>query len=200
MKRLLILFLATSLVLVISGCSDNSVNENKTNQDTNETQSEDVNNNSDNESKSENEKKKIYQVGETAKIISGLYDFPYEVTVNSFELIRKEKDGINPKELYGGELEPEESIAIANVTIKNISDMPFIPNEKISAQFLMEGKASQNSFDQFFTERNEELKPGEEITGNLAYFKMYDSNEDFQLVYEFKDKQETKFLLPNPSK
>ncbi|WP_121604568.1 DUF4352 domain-containing protein [Virgibacillus sp. Bac332] len=192
MKKILISFLFLGFLFLIAGCSDSSDNENES-KDTKETPNEDV-------GKVENKEKKIYQIGETAEIKSGLYDFPYEVTVNSFELIKEEKNGINPTELYGGELEPEESIAVANVTIKNTSDKSFIPSEKISAQFLIEGKASQNSFDQFFTERNKELAPGQEITGDLAYFNMYESNKDFQLVYEFKDSQETRFILPNPNK
>ncbi|MDY7045182.1 DUF4352 domain-containing protein [Virgibacillus sp. M23] len=197
MKKLLVLLVLLA-VIVVAGCSDNDEGSKKEKTDANKEQTTETETNDDKEEYTED--KKVYQIGEIAEIKSGLYDFPYEVTVNSFELIKEEKNGINPTELYGGELEPEESIAVANVTIKNTSDKSFIPSEKISAQFLIEGKASQNSFDQFFTERNKELAPGQEITGDLAYFNMYESNKDFQLVYEFKDSQETRFILPNPNK
>ena len=186
--------------IFIAGCSnDDTSNEASTDDDqvTEDNQSEDENTyNDDGE-----EKKDVYQIGETATITSRQYKFDYEVTVNDFELTTDDVGGKSLEEDYGYTAEEDGRIAVANVTIKNISDETYIPNEKISAQLEI-GGGHELSDDEIFTERDEELKPGAEITGDLVFTgrDFYDE-ELVYLAYEFGARNyETKFELPIPEK
>ncbi|WP_188453575.1 DUF4352 domain-containing protein [Virgibacillus oceani] len=193
MNKLFILFLTVALIFVITGCGDDSSEKEKSN-GTNEQKTE---LNDDNSKTQEREGKNVYQIGETAQIISDLYDFPYEVTVNSFELTTEPVDGVKLEEkvLEVGE---NDRFAVVNVTIKNVSDEAFVPNEMISAQLIGE-TVGENSYDEeFFTDRNKELNPGEEITGNLVYLSNNFVKEDtLYLAYEYMaTDEETRFKLP----
>ncbi|ASK62849.1 hypothetical protein CFK37_12170 [Virgibacillus phasianinus] len=194
MKKLLILLFA-ALLIVVTGCSDDSDDTSKTN-DNNEKASETTNNDDKKDEKKED--KKVYQIGETAEITSSTYEFPYEVTVNSFELTKDKVDGVSLDEKVS-EVDEEDRFAVVNVTIKNTSDRPFVPNEKISAQFISETLGEQTD-DSFFTKRNEKLEPGQEISGNLVTVIGNTNDEVFYIVYEAMSGEETKFELPNPEK
>lgn len=97
------------------------------------------------------------------------------------------------------EVAEDDRFAVVNVTIKNISDRSFIPTEKISAQFLS-NNPTETSIQDIFTERDKELEPGSEITGNQVYLSSSESSEEFSIIYEWGSDQETKFELPNPKK
>ncbi|ASK62858.1 hypothetical protein CFK37_12215 [Virgibacillus phasianinus] len=187
MKKILVLLFAT-LLLVVSACDDSD--EASKSNDNDEKASETT---GDNKKGEKLKDKRIYRIGETAEIFSSTYDFPYEVTVNSFKLTTDAVEGVTLADKgYDGSRNGK--FAVVNVTIKNTSDRPFVPKEKISAQLLSESVA-ETSDDKFFKERNEELKPGEEVTGNLVYTHSFD-DEVYFLTYEQKATTETKFELP----
>lgn len=188
MKKILIFLLAIILLAGCSNDSNDSSDENKpkdNDEKTSETTKED-----------KKDEKKVYEVGDTAQITSDTYEFPYEVTVNSFELTT-EVEGMTVKERFNAPITEEDKFAVANVTIKNTSDRSFIPNEKISGELLL-GDLSINSDDNIFTERNKKLKPGESITGNLVFISSdFYTEESLFLTYELlANTEETKFRLP----
>ncbi|MDY0395120.1 hypothetical protein RWE15_12680 [Virgibacillus halophilus] len=95
------------------------------------------------------DEKKVYQIGETAVITSDMYDFDYQVTVNDFKLVR-EVDGVKIEDYISGAID-EDRFAVINVTIKNISDEAYVPNEMFSANFSKQGDdGGHTSEDQFF--------------------------------------------------
>ncbi|MBR7796400.1 MAG: DUF4352 domain-containing protein [Bacillota bacterium] len=187
MKKLLIMLFA-SLLLV--ACSD----EGDTTKDTGEENNEKA---TDTDTSKKEEQKKVYQIGETAVITSDLYEFDYEVTVDDFKLTR-EVDGTPLDDIISG-AEEDGRFAVVEVTIKNISDRSYVPNEMFSANFArMDAKGGETSYDQFFTIGDEELAPGEEIQGHLVYTTRVDYADTFVLKYEFMSDEETHFELPNP--
>lgn len=95
------------------------------------------------------------------------------------------------------EVGENDRFAVANVTIKNTSDHPFVPNDKFSAQLMIGDMAVNSEDEDFFTEREKKLDPGKEITGNLVYVSSYFYDEDvLYLAYELKAGTEAKFKLP----
>lgn len=82
-------------------------------------------------------------------------------------------------------------------------DFQNLSNDTISAQLESETMASEADFvDETFTERNEELKPGKEITGNLVYLSgNFIKNDKVFFVYENEAvNDEIKYELPIESK
>lgn len=195
MKKLLIILLAGIFII---GCSSDGDDTGKKEND--EDQATETNEGRDENAESENEKKEVYQIGETAKTTSSSYGFPYEITVNDFKLTSDEIDGYSFEDFHS---DPDENhrFAVINVTIKNTGDESFVPNDKISAQLLSE-ITSEISYDEFFTERDEELEPGQEITGDLIYMSRNFFEEEFlYLTYEAAaTDEEVKFELPVPEK
>ncbi|ASK62857.1 hypothetical protein CFK37_12210 [Virgibacillus phasianinus] len=194
MKKILVLLFAT-LLIGLAACSDDPDNESKSGSEDNEQASEKVDKEND-----KGETKKIYHIGDTAKITSSTYEFPYEVTANSFELTSDKVDGVG-LEKFGYTAEEGGKFAVINVTIKNTSTRPFIPNDKISAQLVSDSLGMNSEDEDFFKERNVELKPGEEITGNIVYISsdFYEDNVLY-MIYEYKANEETRFELPVPEK
>ncbi|GAA0427987.1 hypothetical protein GCM10008934_17140 [Virgibacillus salarius] len=187
MKKLLIMLFA-SLLLV--ACSD----EGDTTKDTGEGNNEKA---TDTDTSKKEEQKKVYQIGETAVITSDLYEFDYEVTVDDFKLTR-EVDGTTIEDYVTGARE-EDRFAVVELTIKNISDRAYVPNEMFSANFTeMGAEGGHTSNDEFFTVGDEELAPGEEIQGHLVYLTSVDYADTFVLKYEMMSDEETHFELPNP--
>ncbi|MBM7597876.1 hypothetical protein JOC34_000233 [Virgibacillus halotolerans] len=194
MKKLLIILLAG---VFIAGCSnDDTSNESDTDNDqvTDGNGTEDESTDNDDSER----RKDVYQIGETAKTTSSSYGFPYEITVNDFEVTTDEVDGYSMDDFDSFD---DDVFVVVNVTLKNTGDKPFIPNDKISAQLIGE-LISETSYDEFFTEREEELEPGEEITGNVVYLtdSLYE-NDVVYFTYEAEaTKEEVKFELPVPEK
>lgn len=189
---------ALLLVVFLVGCSDGEGDkgDSKTN---NEKESTSETAKNVDENNQEKEKKKVYQIGETAVITSDIYEFDYQVTVNDFKLTR-EVEGVKIEDFIIGAVE-EDRFALVNVTIKNISDEAYVPNEMFSANFSDEGEDGGHvSDDQFFTERDKELKPGEEITGNIVFTTRVNYADTFLIKFEGGSDEETHFELPNPEK
>ncbi|MDY7045184.1 DUF4352 domain-containing protein [Virgibacillus sp. M23] len=183
MKRIFIILM---LIFVVAGCSNNNEGDNKEKKDVDKEQATETNND-----------KKVYQIEETAKITSDLYDFDYEVTVNDFQLTKK-VDGTTIEDYVTGARE-EDRFAVVELTIKNISDRAYVPNEMFSANFTeMGAEGGHTSNDEFFTVGDEELAPGEELKGHLVYLTSVDYADTFVLKYEMMSDEETHFELPNP--
>lgn len=199
MKKLLVSLLTLAVLILMVSCSDDSKDTKNSNQ-TNDKNEQTTDPNDQDNKEEEDEGKKVYQIGETAQLKSDLYGFPYEVTVNSFELTTEPVNGVKLEDKVM-EIGENHRFAVINVTIKNTGEKSFIPNEKISAQLVNE-TLSENSYDEeFFTERNKELKPGNEITGNLVYMSPLFFEEDvIYLAYELISSEETRWELPIPEK
>lgn len=194
MKRILVLFLALS-ILMLAACSDKSETKNASEETDNQSE-ERLENDKQNEKEN-----KIDQIGETAVITSDIYDFDYEVTVTDFT-ITDEVDGVNISDQILGLLEDDPSrFAVVDVTIKNISDESYIPNEMFSANFsLVDEEAGVVSIEEFFPEGDEELAPGEEVSGHIVYTHELDDEEAYWVKYEVMSDNEVIFELPNPAK
>lgn len=188
MKKILIILLTG---ILLAACNDDGASNGE---GSNETTSEDE---TKEEKKEGSEDKKVYQIGETAVITSDMYDFDYEVTVNDFELTR-EVDGVKIEDYISGAIE-EDRFAVIDVTIKNISDEAYVPNEMFSANFAgSQDRGGDTMIDKFFTEGDEELGPGEVLDGHLVYTTRVNYSDTFILKYEFTSDEETHFELPNP--
>lgn len=193
MKRKLGKFLVVTMsILFLVACSDGESGSKQEATDKKEDQST---------SKSEQAERHIYQIGETAVITSDLYDFDYEVTVTDFTMA-EEVDGVKISDYVRGLVEDDPTrFAIAEVTIKNISDEAYIPSEMFSANFSMENqKAGIVSNDEFFPEADEELAPGEEVHGHVVYTHEIDDEDVYWMKYEAMSDSEAIFELPNPAK
>ena len=192
MKKIFILFFT---VIILAACTNESADEKK-DPDTNTETGEEADAGS---TEQGTEKKDVYQIGETAVITSDMYDFDYEVTVNNFELA-KEVEGVKIDEFLSG-ADDTDRFAVIEVTIKNISDEAYVPNEMFSANFSeIDEEAGHISEDDFFTERDEELAPGEAITGPVVFLAGIDEADTFLMKYEVMTDEETHFELPNPEK
>src|SRR5690606_21268541 len=119
----------------------------------------------------------VYQIGETAVITSDLYGFDYEVTVTDFNLT-KEVDGVKLEDYWNVGDSGLERFAVVDVTIRNISDESYVPNEMFSANFARENdRGGVTSEDEFFEVGDKELAPGEELEGHLVYVILLDDSE-----------------------
>lgn len=189
MKKLAIILFATVL-LVLAGCSDGSGDTEKSNDNSEQTTKDKKEN-----EKEKSEDKKEYQIGETATITSDSYDFDYQVTVTDFNLT-KEVDKVSIQEYVSG-AHDSTTFAVVDVTIKNISDEAYIPNEMFSANLAQEGdRAGDISDDEFFKVGDEELQPGDELKGHLVYVVALDNSKEYTLKYEISSDEETHFILP----
>ncbi|GGK09580.1 hypothetical protein GCM10007063_35070 [Lentibacillus kapialis] len=120
--------------------------------------------------------------------------------MNDFGVTTDEVDGHSLEDyLQGAERTEDTRFAVVNVTLKNTGDEPFVPSEKMSAQLIGE-LTYQESWDEIFTERDNELSPGKEITGNLVYISdnLYEDGVVY-MSYETGAREEVKFELPVPN-
>lgn len=118
-------------ILLLVACSDKNESMETTEEGNNNPATE---NTTDADTSEEEDKKEIYQIGETAVITSDLYEFDYEVTVNDFQLTR-EVDGTPLDDIISGAGE-KSRFAVVEVTIKNISDESYVPNQMFSANYF----------------------------------------------------------------
>src|SRR5699024_2477039 len=160
-KILLITILSMLVILAACGNNDNSSNQEIDNNG---------NNNNNNTSENVEEEDKIYQVGETATITSRGYDFEYEATVNEYEITDK-SDTYDMNDFYMNYDKnnyDDSYIVISNVTIHNTSDENFTPSKHIPMHVSESGnEAGEDVIFDYFPEFDENLEPGESITGDL---------------------------------
>lgn len=198
MKKISVI-LTLSAILFILGACDSGDTDTGDNQNDAGATTDDQNENE------ETAEDKIYQVGETAVVTSDLYDFDYEITVNDYEITNSsEKYDMN--EFYQGFEEDSEGkyIAIVNVTIKNITDQTYVPNRMFSANLSQIGQeAGDTSVDDYFPEVEEDLAPGDSITGDIIYHVTISEGDDIEgywFKYEVMSDEETVWELPNTVK
>lgn len=199
MKKLLLAALFSSLLL--AACSNDSDTEEpadtaaKENSETAENENDtDTSDTAD----TAEEQKEVYNIGDTAVITSDLYEFDYEVTVNDF-YFAEEANG-KPMEDVMSTSDDDFKLAVADVTFKNISDEAYVPHDMYSANLsAIDEDGGEISYNEFFPEADEELAPGEEITGPLVYVERVDYADTFLLKFEMMSDEETHFELPNPN-
>ncbi|MEK4306272.1 DUF4352 domain-containing protein [Oceanobacillus sp. M60] len=190
MKKLLLAALFLSLLL--AACTSDSDTGENTEEENNETAE------SEKDTDTSEEEKEVYSIGDTAVITSDLYEFDYEVTVNDF-YFAEEANG-KPMEDVMSTSDDDFKLAVADVTFKNISDEAYVPHDMYSANLsAIDEDGGEISYNEFFPEADEELAPGEEITGPLVYVERVDYADTFLLKFEMMSDEETHFELPNPN-
>ncbi|MFC0299817.1 DUF4352 domain-containing protein [Virgibacillus soli] len=196
MKRMSIIILLI-LGLFLTACSSNDDGDKK--EEPNNEQGAPTTDKEKSDGSSDSKEGNIYQIGETAKTETSSLGYPYEITLNSFEITTEDPKGVSIDD-YNYESEDGGRFAILNVTLKNVGDKSFVPNEQISANIVYSSGGYEHDRDEeFFLERNEELNPGEEITGELVYTSMKFLNEEkLHLIYEYLANEEIRFELPVP--
>ncbi|HEY4601386.1 MAG TPA: DUF4352 domain-containing protein [Cerasibacillus sp.] len=197
MKRILIILL-TAILLILTACGDGDGAEN-TSENSDEANDTTLEKTKGDDQEATDGEIPVYQIGETAVITSDLYEFDYEVTVTDFNLTKEVDDVKIEDYIISGH--GDERFAVVDVTIRNISDESYVPNEMFSANLASEGdRGGITSDDDFFEVGDKELAPGEELEGHLVYVILLDDSETFTLKYEFMSAEETHFILPNPEK
>lgn len=201
MKKWTTLFMSALLLGACSTDNGNSKKETEANPSENETVAE-ADKGFENESLNEdNDKDKIYKIGEPAVITSDLYDFDYEVTVTDFEMT-DEVDGVSIFDyVLGLEEEDPTRFAVVYVTIKNISDEAYIPNEMFSANFSdVDQGAGTVAELEFSPELDEELAPGEEVNSRVVYTHDLNEEDAYWFKYEIMSDEETIFEVADSAK
>ncbi|MFC0299816.1 DUF4352 domain-containing protein [Virgibacillus soli] len=195
MKKMSILLIMGLFLTACSGSDDGDKKDEPNNE-----QGASTSDKESSDDKNDSKEGNIYQIGDTAQTETSSLGYPYEVTVNSFDLTTDDIEGHSLEE-YNYNPEEGGRFAVINVTIKNTGSESFIPNQQMSADLLFastDGGDTDNNED-FFLEREQELKPGDEITGNLVFADSnYLSEEILYFVYERMSNEEIRFELPVP--
>lgn len=129
-----------SFVLVACGGESDDKEKDTTKE---ETETEEVNK----EESSERDDKtdeKVVEVGETVDVESFEWDVPYQVTVNSVDLV-SEYNGEDITE-YVSNADENIKFLVANTIIKNTSDEPMITGEYVILRLGIDTKGSGESF------------------------------------------------------
>lgn len=196
-KKLILTMILSTVMIFVVACGDN-VNNDKGAANNNVVEN---NNNDDTENNSSEPTR--YQVGETGKITSRGYDFEYEATVNEYEITDKsDKYDMNDFYMNYEENNYDDSyIVISNVTIHNTSDENFTPSQHIPMHVSEAGnEAGEDVIYDYFPEFDENVAPGESITGDLithAEITPEDDIEGYWLKFETITENETIWELPN---
>jgi len=206
-KKLIALLLAAMTILLLVACGDeDSQNEQAQSNDEEENVAEENDDENTSSQEADEEGKAMYQVGETAKITSKGYDFEYEATVNEYE-ITNDSDEYDMDDFYMNYTEDkykDSYILISNVTIHNTSDENITPSKHIPMHVSDAGaKAGEDVIYDYFPEFDENLEPGESITGDLiTHADIYEPEEfeGYWLKFETITANETIWELPNTVK
>lgn len=197
MKKLLMILIASTLF--IAACSgDDTENSNGDNNDNEQTEENNENNN---ENETADEQKDVYQIGETAVAESSSYGFPYEVTVNDFQVTADEVNGYTIAEFFAEGFEPSEDarFAVVNITMANTGDDAFSVNDTMTPS-LIGDITSERPERGAMPEFDEEIPPGEEMTADLIFITNRILEEDMvELYFNTHDSDhEFRFELPIP--
>src|SRR5690625_2177364 len=203
-KKMTALFLAILTIALLSACGNDDNNEQtQNNQGTNTEENVEANNDNEGSNnsagKTGEDGQPIYQVGETGEIESKGYDFKYEATVNEYE-IRDDSDKYDMEDFYMADYD-DAYIVISNVTIHNTSDENFTPSKHVPMHVSEAGNdAGEDVIYDYFPEFDENLEPGESITGDLithAEITEMDNIDAYWLKFETITANETIWELPN---
>lgn len=187
MKRFMFMIIVS--VFVIVGCNGNDTEDN------------DGEDNKDVDSV-EDEQQEVYQIGETAVGESSSYGFPYEVTVNDFELTTDPVEGQELEDFFSETSSPSEDtrFAIVNISLENTGDEGFIMNNTFTP-VLMGEMTNETPEIYAMPTFDEEILPGEELTGDLVFITDTILQEDgkVDLYFNIHDpNKEFRFELPIP--
>src|SRR5699024_9837602 len=131
MKKLLMILLASTFL--ISACNGDNTENSNGNDDENDQAEENDENNNENETADE-QQKDTYQIGETAEAESSSYGFPYEVTVNEFEITADEVNGYTIEEFFSESSDPGEDtrFSVVNITVANTGEYVLSVNDTMT--------------------------------------------------------------------
>lgn len=198
MKKLLMILIASTLF--IAACSgDDTENSNGDNNDNEQTEENNENNN---ENETADEQKDVYQIGETAVAESSSYGFPYEVTVNDFQVTADEVNGYTIAEFFSETSDPGEDtrFSVVNITVANTGDDAFSVNDTMTPSLIGDFTNERPERDAM-PEFNEEIQPGEEMTADLIFItsRILDEDGMVELYFNTHDSDhEFRFELPIP--
>lgn len=197
MKRILMLFLILlSVGLVMTACSDSD----DTSGSDSGKQEEKKKKGSKDKAKDSEGGVRTFQIGETAEIMSASYRFPYELTVNSVELVKDEFAGHSISEYYMSDVPDDARFFVVNVTLKNIQKKAYAPYDHIMPQLYQEMDGHDFSEEEFTPKWREELEPGGEVTTNLVFLgsRLESADSAFLKMESMDVDRETLFELPIP--
>ena len=167
MKKLLSLLCVMGLSFVLVACGDSS-DEKETDTSNDKTETEEVNKEESSEADDKTDEK-VVEVGETVDVESFEWDVPYQVTVNSVDLV-SEYNGEDITE-YVSNADENIKFLVANTIIKNTSDEPMITGEYVIPRLGIdtEGSGENFIFELSEEELSKEIAPGEEVELDFVF-------------------------------
>ena len=167
MKKLLNLLCVMGLSFILVACGDSS-DEKETNTSKENTETEDVNKEESSEADDKTDEK-VVEVGETVDVESFEWDVPYQVTVNSVDLV-SEYNGEDITE-YVSNADENIKFLVANTIIKNTSDEPMITGEYVIPRLGIdtEGSGENFIFELSEEELSKEIAPDEEVELDFVF-------------------------------
>ena len=202
---LLLFVILTAMALTACG-DDKESNDNVTDSESsNEIEEEE---NSNEETQGDQKSDEFYQVGETATIISEMYGFEYEATVNEYEITdSSDKYDMNDFFLnYDENVDGFDNayIIITDITIHNTSDENFTPSKHIPMHVSEKGyESGEDVMFDYSPDFDENLEPGDSVTGELVIpidIGENDNIEEYWFKFETISENETIWILPNTVK
>ncbi|CAD2074002.1 hypothetical protein GCM10007358_12180 [Phocicoccus schoeneichii] len=167
MKKLLSVLFVMGLSFLLVACGDSS-DEKETDTSNEKTETEEVNKEESSEADDKTDEK-VVEVGETVDVESFEWDVPYQVTVNSVDLV-SEYNGEDITE-YVSNADENIKFLVANTIIKNTSDEPMITGEYVIPRLGIdtEGSGENFIFELSEEELSKEIAPGEEVDLDFVF-------------------------------
>ena len=155
MKKILITFLSALFVLVLAACGSEEGADNT------ETEA------SGDQSTSGEFHEGEFEIGETINIQTFPADQPVELTVNDLQLTT-EAEGKSIEDYISNPL-PEQRLLVADVTITNNGEESIIPVSELPTTKQEDGSGNDGAKTDLFTEFEQPVEPGDEISGTLVF-------------------------------
>ncbi|QGH34099.1 hypothetical protein GI584_08730 [Gracilibacillus salitolerans] len=163
MKNFQTVWIGLVLAIVLIGCSSDEEssqptnNEDKVDEETTDSESEDV-----------------LRLGETGEVSGVLGN--YEITVNSFEIL----DEIE------GEPSLMEILVLVHFEVTNIDDLPIVGKDVYNGRLFNDENTSQGNLYDFESVKmltEEEIQPGETVEAEMLFDQ--DNSDYYELVFNF---------------
>ncbi|CDZ99114.1 hypothetical protein BN1048_00236 [Jeotgalicoccus saudimassiliensis] len=162
MKKILITFLSALFVLVLAACGSEETNEGSE-EGTDDTETEESGDNSSSGDFHEG----AFDIGETINIQTFPSKQPVELTVNDLQLTT-EVEGKSIEDYISNPL-PEQRLLVADVTITNNGEESIIPVSELPTTKQEDGSGNDGAKTDLFTEFEQPVEPGDEISGTLVF-------------------------------